>query len=259
MIADAFAPRSAAELYALACAEPPCGRASPEDAQCALCGRDIAAGELVMPITAIANPMTFTKWGYLAYPSSPVACGHCAATSGDAYQSGAKRAKSFACSAGVFPLHRGLDVARFVRNPPTPPFAAVFSTRQKQAMVFRTPLNWNRDYIVLRFDDELLGIRTARACAAARAWREIIALVTTKFGTEPALNERIGVLSMTLEAADLGMLFPPVVARVKAMGRQDLLDAVSGLSLGESWALACLVQLPDDDLLDWREFGQSLP
>lgn len=256
-VAPVAAPRSAAELYANADGRPPAGRPAPQAGACALCGRAIDDGELVEPIAAIANPLSFTKWGYLAKPESPWACGHCAVTSGADYQSGAAKAKSFASAEGVFPLQRGTDLARLICNPPNPPFAAVFSTRQKQSMVFRAPLNWNRDYIVVRFDDELLSIRVSRVQTAALAWREIEALCAIKYGKEPAIKGGIGVLSMTLEASEVGKLHGPVIERMQSMGRQDLLDAVRGLSPGEIWALACVVQLAPDDPLIWRRFGET--
>jgi len=252
-----FEPRSAAELYLLAESRPPVGTPAPSDGVCAACGRPIERGELVVPVSDVANPGSFTKWAYMARPGSPWACGHCAATRGAEYQSGSSKAKSFACAAGVYPLHRGVDLARFVLNPPDPPYAAVFSTRQQQSMVFRTPLNWSREVIVLRFDDELVDIRVARVRDAATAWREIDALCAEKYGDAPAIKlgkSGIGVLSMTLVAPEVGKLQAPVIERMHAMGRADLLDAIVGLTPGETWALACVVQLPADDPLVWRSF-----
>lgn len=252
-----IAPRSASELYALADGLNPLGRAAAKAGECALCGRAIAAGEPVTPVNEVANPQTFTKWAYLAKPQSPVACGYCAATIGQEYQSDKVKGKSFACAEGVFPLHRGPDMARFLLNPPSPPFAAVYSTRQKQMQVFRTPLNWSRDVIVLRYDDELLMIRMRLVRAAAVAWREIEALVGQKFGKEPAIKPPIGILSMTLQAAEIGRLRPEVVERLTAMGRTDLVTALDGLSTGEAWALASVVQLPEGESLAWRRFGED--
>lgn len=251
------APRSASELYALADGLKPLGRPAAKGCECTLCGRPIAAGEPVTPVKEVANPQTFTKWAYLAKPNSQVACGHCAATIGPEYQSDKVKAKSFACVEGVFPLHRGPDMARFLLNPPAPPFAAVFSTRQKQMQVFRTPLNWSREVIVLRYDDELLLIRMAQVRVAASAWREIEALVGAPFGNQKAIKPPVGVLSMTLQAAEIGRLQPAVVERLMLMGRSDLVAALDGLSTGEAWALASIVQLPEGESLAWRRFGED--
>jgi CRISPR type IV-associated protein Csf1 len=148
-------------------------------------------------------------------------------------------------------------MARFLLNPPQPPFAAVFSTRQKQMMVFRTPLNWSREVIVLRYDDEMLLIRLAKVREAAVAWREIEALVGHAFGKEKAIKPPVGILSMTLQAAEIGCLRGDVVERLRRLGRDDLVTALDGLSTGEAWALASIVQLPEGSTLAWRRLGEE--
>lgn len=248
--------QSASALYALADSLQSSGRPATEACRCAACGRHIDVGELTAPATQFASPATFTKWAYLSEPHATVVCWQCAATAGDEYQSGGKKAKSFACMAGTFPLHRGVDIARFVLMPPTPPFAAVFSTRQKQAMVFRAPLNLNRDYLQIRFDDDVLTIRVARVQTAVIAWREITALCATKFGNQPPISP-IGVLSMNLEAAEVGKLHDATLTRLRHMGRTDLIAPLQGLSIGETWALSCTMQLDPNDPLAWRAFGQD--
>lgn len=144
-----------------------------------------------------------------------------------------KYSKTYASREGVFKLASNLDMARFLRFPPAAPFVAIQSTAQQQHLIWRAPVNYQHDVIMLRMGDELLSIRRNFLLdQALPAWRSLCELVDRlDMKGLPAPLDR------ELSRQGMGMVRTDVAEKAEAVGLSDAVSTLQKQTAGEWWAL----------------------
>lgn len=142
----------------------PIGMPAVTEGRCKMCGFEHNQGD---PVVDAALPDSFTSWGELSAPGSPVVCGSCAAVSQDPWM----QAWMNACitQAGVYKFASNADIAYWLLNPPDGPFVMTRGDQQKQHLVWRTPVNYNREVYQVRIGEKLVTIRRAHLIKARDA------------------------------------------------------------------------------------------
>ena len=137
---------------------------------CVMCGQEVRRGDMSEPAGIKLFNVSFNNKPDVKYRGHAV-CGHCMAVWDKPWMQA--KSKSYAVQGqGVFRLGRNLDIARFVLDPPKAPYVAIFNTRQQQHMVWRSTVAMpNPNQVIVRIDDEVGVIDTARVRAGIRAWR----------------------------------------------------------------------------------------
>ncbi len=209
----------------------------PHDGFCAQCAVPITAGDLVTPTSAWVSRERFNNKLDLGAPESRHVCADCGALYHKDYLQ--KYSKSYACCQGVFRLASNADQCWLLLNPPEPPFIAILSDIQQQHLIWRAPVNWNRDLIKVRMGDRILRVRrkvlmqAVDAVARSRNRMEAAGVI----GKHPfqGLDRELASVHGTAIRHD--------VRRIAVNDRLLAADLVflESLSMGELWGLTLLI------------------
>lgn len=208
-----------------------------EDSHCVMCGVPLPAGTAANALTKRTFTDAFNNLLDLRALSGRYVCGDCQALwSKDWLQ---KYSKTFACSEGVFKLASNDQIAAFLLRPPEPPFAAIFSNRQQQHMIWRTPVSLSQTFYTVRVDGDLLTIRQPNLLDALRALRhaEAIMATTPLARTGRKLRPPAAIFSRELAHQAMGTVREDVADLLRQTGDSAVIDLLEALSMGEWWAL----------------------
>lgn len=225
--------RSAARLA------PSASGVTTSDSHCVMCAAELPQGTPANPVTKHTFGDAFNNTLDLRARTGSYVCGDCEALWCQDWMQ--KYSKTFACEAGVFKLASNEHLAGFLANPPEPPFCAIFSTKQQQHMIWRTPVSLSKDYFIVRLDSELLTIRRPLLMEAWRAYRhaESVMATTALARTGRKLKPPAALFSRELAAPVVG-LRPDVEDLMRQTGNGWVLETLSKLSIGEWWGLGAL-------------------
>jgi len=248
----------------------PIGRPWPAEAtQCVMCGVPIAPGDLAMPGGELfkgGEPLldlafsNYTDCKHGAGPGRPDAvCGHCiaiwkSAKPGPDWMQ--KLAKTYAVEgAGVFHLSKDADVAALVLRPPRGRYLAIYSTRQRAHMIWRTSPSEPGRILWVRVNDQVLDIDTHRVLQAWAAWDDCKDILEQIHGHRKA---RPFWINRTLESFSHGSpMSHRHIEQVRSAGPKGVaaIELLQCLTCGEWWALGALADKPwsMDDPLTWPE------
>lgn len=231
----------ASALYARAAKVAPITRSIVEaDSYCVMCSMPLVAGSAANPITKQTFDQAFNNRLDLRALSGRYVCGECEALwSKDWLQ---KYSRTFATSDKVYKFASNDQQAAFLLNPPEPPFAAIFSTRQQQHMIWRTPVSLSRELYTVRVDGDLLVIRQAALMDGLHAYNHALNVManTPHPRTQRKLKPPAALFSRELAAATMGSLRSDVMELLEASGDTSVLDTLHGLRMGEWWALSVI-------------------
>ena len=225
---------TSSQLYRRAAGVKPTGAPAGKDCTCIMCGARLGAGDLVNPILKDTFGDSFNNKLDI-HRSGDVLCGDCDALwSKDFLQ---KYSKTYATPEGVFKLASNLDIQAFILRPPSPPFVAIYNTRQQQHMIWRTPVCLSSDLLIVRMDDEILKVDRAKVLAAVRAWQFVQErMKVLGFKGMPAYPER------TLSSRATGSIREDVATKIGAESPEGekAIQALRALRMGEWWAMTAL-------------------
>lgn len=210
------------------------------DSHCVMCAVALPMGTAANPVTKKTFDDAFNnKLDLRARRSGAYVCGDCEALWHPDWMQ--KYSKTFACADGVFKIASNEHLAAFLANPPEPPFCAIFSTKQQQHMIWRTPVSLSRDYITVRLDNELLTIRRPILLDGWRAYRhaESVMASTALARTGRKLKPPAALFSRELALPFLA-LRSDVAELMRETGNQWVIDQLALLSTGEWWGLGAL-------------------
>ncbi|WP_166485912.1 type IV CRISPR-associated protein Csf1 [Rhodoferax ferrireducens] len=245
---------SSSQLYRRAAGVEQKGTPLAAPCQCAMCAAQLQVGDLAKLVTKDTFDKGFNNKLDIHHRGGDFVCGDCAALwSKDYLQS---YSKSYATTKGVFKLSSNEDVQAFLLSPPSPPFVAIFNTRQQQHMIWRTPVCLSQDVMIVRVDDELIHIRRQLALDGARAWRSIESCMKV-IGIKglPARLER------TLCDEGMGVIRPDVIkaALAHSPASAKAIGVLQTMRVGEWWALCALRHIDQDAPSTWPTPIQVLP
>lgn len=228
----------ASELYATAAHVTPITRGvASEDSYCAMCGTPIPAGTAANPLTKNTFDPAFNNRLDLRALSGNCVCGHCEALwTKDWLQ---KYSKTFATADNVYKFASNDQQAAFLLNPPEPPFAAIFSTRQQQHMIWRTPVSLSREIYTVRVDGDLLVIRQKVLLEGLRAYQHALSVManTPHPRSGRKLKPPAALFSRELGLATMGSLREDVIELLESVGDTWVIDTLHSMGMGEWWAL----------------------
>lgn len=229
---------SSSALYRQAAKVPPEAHGIVDsDSYCAMCAAPLPAGTAANPITKHTFDAAFNNRADLRATSGRYVCGDCQALWTKDWMQ--KYSKTFATSDNVYKFASNDQQAAFLLNPPEPPFCAIFSTKQQQHMIWRTPLSLSRAIYVVRVDGDLLQIRQAHLLEGLRAYRhaEAVMATTPLERTGRKLKPPAALFSRELARHDMGCVRADVAELLRQTGDAWVIDTLHGLSMAEWWAL----------------------
>lgn len=223
----------------------PKGSPASEPGCCSLCGHAYAVGDLV---ASAAMPDTFTNWGEIASPGSPFKCGYCATVVNDPWTQAWMNA--VICREGVFKFASNADIAAWLLNPPEGPFVMTKGDQQRQHLVWRTPVNYNREIFRLRIGEKLVTIRRQHLQEARDAAIKLSDLMKleresdAKRGRKPArefINPFIAV-AREMDSLQAGQIRQEALALAVSNPEADnCLKTLLRCTPGEIWGLTAVL------------------
>lgn len=231
---------SSSALYRTAARlEPAAHGVTTSDSHCVMCAAVLPAGAPANPVTKHTFGDAFNNTLDLRARTGAYVCGDCEVLWCKDWMQ--KYSKTFACAEGVFKLASNEHLAGFLANPPEPPFCAIFSTKQQQHMIWRTPVSLSRDYFVVRLDSELLTIRRPVLMAAWRAYRHAESIMASVALARKGrkLKPPAALFSRELASPVVG-LRADVVDLMHQAGASWVVETLGQLSVGEWWGLGAL-------------------
>lgn len=229
---------SSSELYSLAAnVTPEAHGVVDTDSHCAMCAAPLPAGTAANPITKHTFDSAFNNRPDLRATTGRYVCGHCQALWTKDWMQ--KYSKTFATTDNVYKFASNDQQAAFLLNPPQPPFCAIFSTKQQQHMIWRTPLSLSREMYTVRVDGDLLLIRQPILMEGLRAYRhaESVMANTPLASTGRKLKPPAALFSRELARHNMGTLRDDVMALLKQTGDEWVIDTLHAMSMAEWWAL----------------------
>lgn len=229
----------------------------PEDTHCVMCAGSIAAGALAHKVTHKSFDDAFNNKLDLKAMTGTHICGDCDVLWTKDWMQ--RYSKSFACNEGVFSLAKNEDLCALVLNPPQPPFVAIFSTKQQQHMIWRTPVSYSRDYFFVRVDGDVVTIRRPLVLSALKAYHkaeEVMATVKPE-GRATFLKPPAALFSRELASSKMGQLRADVEALLRQTGHEAIIEELHALGIGEWWALNALRFADLENPPDWRNAMQA--
>lgn len=223
----------------------PVGISAEKEGRCLMCGHVYAVGE---PVVGASLPDTFTNWGELAAPGSQFVCGHCAAVSQDPWMQAWMH--SVITRDGVFKFASNADIAFWLLEPPQGPFVMTRGDQQKQHLVWRTPVNYNREVFQVRIGEKLVTIRRAHLVKARDAAQALSQMVSAnreeskKRGRKATSDFINPFIRVAREMDDLlaGMLRTEVLElAAQNPDAQTHVDVLLQCTHGEIWGLTAVL------------------
>lgn len=208
-----------------------------EDSHCAMCAAVLPMGTPANPVTKKTFDDSFNNKLDLRARSGRYVCGDCEVLWAKDWLQ--KYSKTYACDRGVFKLASNEHLAGFFLDPPEPPFCAIFSTKQQQHMIWRTPVSLSRDFLFVRVDDEVVTIRRPVLMQGLAAFHhaERTMKTTALARTGRKLQPPAALMSRELATATMGALRTDVIELLRQTGDLWAIQALHALSIGEWWAL----------------------
>lgn len=236
---------TSSQLYRRAAAIKPGGSPLLEPATCAMCGAHLQAGDLADPLEKDTFGDSFNNKLDM-HSEGTVLCGDCVALWAEDFLQ--KYSKTYATQDGVYKLASNEDVQALFLSPPKTAFVAFFNSRQKQHMIWRTPVSLNSGVMTVRVDDDLIRIDRQMALDGARAWRTVEACMG-KIGMKgmPAWVDR------TMGNREMGSIRSDVMKAVSAHSAEgaQAIAVLRSLRMGEWWALCALRYVDQDAPQTW--------
>lgn len=233
---------SSSVIVARAWGKTPDGVPAPHAGRCAFCGLEIAEGDPYVPFEAGSYFMDDLT---LAARGSGMTCGHCVhLLSAQGLRDSGHGI--FSETDGALPFRKWADIARALREPPRPPFVAVYATANNQHMAWRAPINFSRDLFYVRVGLRDLKIRRPVLLAAVDACMRVGEFMGIP-ATAKSLSHPFIHLSNDLKDHAHSLLrrkgpndtSPTLEEAAQALPRE--LELIGGLTLGETWALRFLL------------------
>jgi len=229
---------SSSALYcAAAKLEPEAYGAVSEDSHCVMCGTFLQAQTAATPVSKKTFDQAFNNRLDLRAMTGKYICGECETLwTKDWLQ---KYSKTFATADNVYKFASNDQQAAFLLNPPEPPFCAIFSNKQQQHMIWRTPVSLSRELYTVRVDSDLLLIRQSILMEGLRAYQHAIAVMasTALARTGRKIKPPAALFSRDLSLQVMGSVREDVAELLHETGDQWVLDALNGMGMGEWWAL----------------------
>ncbi|HEU0198312.1 MAG TPA: type IV CRISPR-associated protein Csf1 [Nevskiaceae bacterium] len=243
---------SASELYMRAAHREPLTDCVVEsDTHCIMCGTALPAGtpaashELYQKITG----REFNNGFDLRNRGGTHVCGYCAVMleRGDEWTKNLKA--SYVTRDGVFGFGSVTGCASLFLNPPEPPFAVALGTRQKQHILWFTPVSLSREFYSIRVDESMLEVCQQRFLAGLAAYRRLEAAmaqipspITGKVLRGAPIHKPSGKLQfkrMTgVAGTNYGSPREDVRAFAMAVGESAAVETLDQMSMGERLGLA---------------------
>ena len=142
---------------------------------------------------------------------------------------------------GVIKIGKGVELAKVLFDPPPPPFSIMIGTAKQQHLLWRSPVNDDRDFFQVRVGDMLLTIDRERII---KHYATFVKLV--KKYQIPARNETKellgtpfllrGVDSFKLKVS-IGEIHPQLLKLASNEDIANFIKKITPLSLGDKWAL----------------------
>ncbi|MBR8189104.1 type IV CRISPR-associated protein Csf1 [Burkholderia vietnamiensis] len=209
---------------------------------CAMCGHAHEVGD---PVVEYSPDSSFTDYGALRAPSSPVVCGWCAATWTIDFTQ--RYAKSVISTDGVYPAASNEHIAYWLLNPPTGPWIFVQSDQKRQHLIWRAPVNHSTEIFVVRYGELQLTVRRARLLDGLAAAKRLAAAATANRNSKgAALKSPFVRLSRDLSDPAHGVLRTDLYELAKQDGviKRDL-SIIHALTPGELWGLTAVLYVAD--------------
>lgn len=230
--------QTASALYAHAAKLGPSTSTTVEsDSHCVMCAAPLTAGSLANPLTKKTFNDAFNNRLDLRAMSGGYVCNDCQSLwTKDWLQ---RYSKTFATSDNVYKFASNDQQAAFLLNPPEPPFAAIFSTRQQQHMIWRTPVSLSRELYVVRVDGDVLTIRQAVLLEGLRAYKHAMGVManTPHPRTKRKLTGPSAIFDRELAASIMGSMRSDVMELLESTGDHWVIETLHAMSMGEWWAL----------------------
>lgn len=208
-----------------------------DDTFCVMCAAPLTDGTAANLLTKHTFNSAFNNRLDLRALTGRYVCGDCQALwSKDWLQ---KYSRTFATQAGIYKFASNDQQAALLLNPPEPPFCAIFSTRQQQHMIWRTPVSLSRELYTIRVDGDLLLIRQPLLLEGLRAYQHAIALMarTPLARSGRLLKPPVALFSRELAMQAMGSVRNDVAELLLENGSMWAVDTLHQLGMGEWWAL----------------------
>lgn len=142
------------------------------DGNCAFCGKPHLKGDAV---AAYKPKPSFNDGFNLANRTGNYLCGSCEATNLSCFQT--KYGKALVCSEGMFPCAKNEDIAYWLLNPPEGPWYLHQSSRKRQHIVWKTPVNQSRELFFVQLNSLTLTLRRHAVVAQLEAAKTLVSAV----------------------------------------------------------------------------------
>lgn len=232
---------------------PPEGVPSKEECRCVACGKPIHPGDLYAPFEVSESFMDDLA---LASRGSSVTCGFCAPLFRKKVMEQIGK-QVFTADGRVLSISKWEECAAFLRNPPKPPFVAVYSTGAALSamhLAWRAPVTRSADLLMIRVGLRDVRIRRPVLLGAETAARELALKMGYEDGransqSGPPLNPfavRNTVTFDSFEFSRFRVSRPPhglSLSLAEHSLPQDL-RFLRDLTLGELWGLVFLLNQP---------------
>lgn len=164
-----------------------------------------------------------------------VVCGDCLALWNKVFLQ--EQSKSYATRDGVFKFSGNADVSAFILFPPQSEYVAIFSTRQQQHMIWRSPVCLDPDYMQVRADDEIMTIRRLLVLDAVRAMK-----VVSERSAAIGIKGVAARMELKLAAPAMGAIRENIALAVSkdSEAGANAVATLRKLRMGEWWALGAL-------------------
>jgi CRISPR type IV-associated protein Csf1 len=211
-----------------------------DDSHCVMCAAPLPAGTAANPLRNSTFDGAFNNRLDLRATTGRYVCGDCETLWTKDWMQ--KYSKSFATSDNVYKFASNEQQAAFLLNLPEPPFCAIFSTRQQQHMIWRTPVSLSRELYIIRVDGDLLQIRQSALLEGLRAYRhaEQVMAATALARTGRKLKPPAALFSRELASSAMGSLRADVAELMLQTGNDWVIPTLNGMSMGEWWALGAV-------------------
>lgn len=218
-----------------------------QDSRCALCGRDIAAGEAVGTFADLPR-QTWGESYSMCHQSTyaPHICAECTM----ARRSLALTqvwAKALITPAGIYPMMRKTELAYYLLHPPETPFVMVQATAQREHVVWKAQVTTSQDLWWICIGGQNAAMYRPRVEQAWRANAEWLAKRREEAKALPTKKEQAAAMPTgNLWRANASTYS---AGRVSAEAPPDIRKLLESLRPAERWYLSRIInQSPTDDL-----------
>lgn len=245
---------SPSQLYRRVAGMAPKGSPVKQPCTCVMCGVALDPSTIdpvYPPLASPVNKDTFSSNfgnGLDLVRGGTVVCGDCEALWIKPVMQ--KYSKSYAVmNQGVFKLATNENIAAFILNPPSAPYVGFFNTRQQAHMVWRTPVQYPTDILVIRLDSDILTIDRTKVFAAVRGWQHI----KKRMQALKLKSKEPAIINYELASMTTGFILPNIETAMMDDGPESeaAIKALKALGMGEWWAMCGMRDTNLDDPATW--------